>query len=86
MKTHKMEQVSIASKAIKSTDFDSLAQMQRYRRLIEKYHNTPLILLGCEVDFINLAITFKHLDRLDVSGVCKLAALENIFTTFKRNK
>jgi hypothetical protein len=82
----KKDQVRIASKAIKQSDFDSLAQMQRYRRLVEKYHNTPLILLGREVDFINLAITFKHLDRLDVSGVCKLAALENIFTTFKRNK
>lgn len=84
MTTHRKKQIRIASKAIPQSQFDSLAQMQRYRRLIEKYNNTALILLGTEVDFIDFAIAFKHIDRIDMSGICKLAAYENIFTTFKK--
>jgi hypothetical protein len=79
-----ISQTRIAQKVIPQSQFDSLAQMQRYRRLVEKYRNSPLILLGDEIDFINAAIAFKHVDRIDMSGICKLAAYENMFTTFKK--
>lgn len=81
---HMISQTRIATKAISANQFDNLAQMQRYRRLVEKYQNSSLIILGGEIDFINAAIAFKHIDRIDMSGICKLAAYENMFTTFKK--
>ncbi len=84
MNAKRIENVKLASKAIPANQFDSLAQMQRFRRLVEKYHNSPLILLGGELDFIDVAIAFKHLDNLDMSDISKLATYEAIFTTFKK--
>lgn len=83
MNAHKKEQTRIAAKAISQGQFKDIPQMMRWRRLVEKYNHTALILNGSEVDFINACEAFMAIDILDMSGICKLAVYETMFTTFE---
>lgn len=86
MNAHRIEKTRIASKAIVQSQFINTPQMMRWRRLVQKYSHTALILYGTKEDFINACEAFCSIDILDMSGVCKLAAYENMFTTFNKPK
>ena len=83
MKSQKESNVSVASKALPQNQFQSLAQMQRWRRLVAKYHRSLLIRYGRREDFVNVAKAYLALENINMSPVAKAAAIEAMFGTYE---
>ena len=75
--------VALAAKALTQSEFPSLAVMQRWRRLVAKYHRSLLIRYGRREDFVNVARAYIALETINMSAVAKAAAIEAMFGTYE---